>query len=186
MDNASGGIMAALVGFDRAQLSAQIQQTPNVVLANDNHDGQVVISGTSESVETVLSNIKTKRVVRLNVSGAFHSPLMAAASAEFQALLDTVPFQDAQVPVLSNVEPTPTVDALTLKERLSRQMTGSVRWTEISRQFLVEGIEHVIEIGPGKVLTGLVKRTCPDLILENIQYLSELLSSTNNLVPAMG
>jgi [acyl-carrier-protein] S-malonyltransferase len=186
MDNASGGIMAALVGFDRDQLTAQIQQTPNVVLANDNHDGQVVISGVSESVEAVLASIKTKRVVRLNVSGAFHSPLMADAAAEFQALLDSVPFQNAQVPVLSNVEPTPTVDALTLKERLSRQMTGSVRWTEISRQFLVEGIEHVIEIGPGKVLTGLVKRTCPDLILENIQYLSELLSSTNTLVPAMG
>ena len=174
MNSASEGVMAALMGFDREQLDQQIQQTEGVVLANDNNPGQVVISGTVEAVDAVIANVKTKRAVKLNVSGAFHSPLMADSAAEFQTILDTVPFADAQVPVLSNVDPTPTTDAALLKDRLLRQMTGSVRWREISLRLSEEGIEKVIEIGPGKVLTGLIKRTCPDLALANVSSLADL------------
>jgi [acyl-carrier-protein] S-malonyltransferase len=174
MDQASDGMMAALIGFDRDQLDAQLQQTADVVLANDNNSGQVVISGTPAAVESVLSNVKAKRGVKLNVSGAFHSPLMADAAKEFQAVLDTVGFQVAKVPVLSNVDPTPTTDAELLKQRLTQQMTGSVRWREISLQLPELGIERVIEIGPGKVLTGLIKRTSPSLALENITAVAEL------------
>ena len=76
--------------------------------------------------------------------------------------------------MLSNVEPVPAVDAAVLKERLSRQMTGSVRWRETSERLQQEGIERVVEIGPKTVLTGLIGRTCPDLILENISELTEL------------
>ncbi|HEY9665619.1 MAG TPA: ACP S-malonyltransferase, partial [Coleofasciculaceae cyanobacterium] len=174
MDSASDGMMAALIGFDREQLEQQIQQTPNVVLANDNSPAQVVISGTPEAVKEVLDKIKVKRAVPLNVSGAFHSPLMAEAAAEFQDVLESISFSDAQVPVLSNVEPVPTVEAATLKRRLQQQMTGSVRWREISMQLPEEGIERVVEIGPGKVLTGLIKRMCPNLVLENIGSLAEI------------
>jgi [acyl-carrier-protein] S-malonyltransferase len=174
MNSASEGVMAALMGFDREQLDQQIQQTEGVVLANDNNPGQVVISGTVEAVDAVIANVKTKRAVKLNVSGAFHSPLMADSAAEFQTILDTVPFADAQVPVLSNVDPTPTTYAALLKDRLLRQMTGSVRWREISLRLSEEGIEKVIEIGPGKVLTGLIKRTCPDLALANVSSLADL------------
>jgi [acyl-carrier-protein] S-malonyltransferase len=99
---------------------------------------------------------------------------MAEAAAEFQVVLESVPFNSAQVPVLSNVEPVPSVDADILKERLIRQMTGSVRWREISLQLPVQGISQVVEIGPGKVLTGLIKRTCPDLTLENVGSVAEL------------
>ena len=174
MDSAAGGMMAALIGFDREQLQQKIQQTADVVLANDNSAAQVVISGTPEAVETVLSQIKVKRAVKLNVSGAFHSPLMAKAAAEFEKLLESVTFADAKVPVLSNVEPVPAVKAAILKQRLSEQITGSVRWREIMEQLPVEGISEVLEIGPGKVLTGLIKRTCPDLKLKNISSLAEL------------
>jgi [acyl-carrier-protein] S-malonyltransferase len=174
MDNASGGTMVALIGFDREQLEHQIQQTPNVVLANDNSPVQVVISGTPEAVQDVLAHIKVKRAVPLTVSGAFHSPLMAEAAAEFQDVLESVPFANAQIPVLSNVEPVPAVEADVLKNRLQRQMTGSVRWREISMQLPQEGIGRVVEIGPGKVLTGLIKRMCPDLVLENVASLAEL------------
>jgi [acyl-carrier-protein] S-malonyltransferase len=174
MDSASDGMMAALIGFDREQLEQQIQQTENVVLANDNNSGQVVISGTPEAVEQILSQVKAKRAVKLNVSGAFHSPLMAEAAAEFKLVLDIVAFQTARVPVLSNVEPIPATDGEVLKDRLVRQMTGSVRWREISLGFPQEGIERVIEIGPGKVLTGLIKRTCPELKLENISTVEDL------------
>jgi len=174
MDQAAGGTMAALIGFDRESLAAQIRQIPDVVLANDNHTSQVVISGTPTAVEQVLSQVKVKRVVPLNVSGAFHSPLMAAAATEFQQVLEPLDFQPAQMPVLSNVDPTPAIAPDVLKQRLSQQMTGSVRWREISLQLPQEGIERVIEVGPGKVLTGLIKRTCPNLMLENVSSVAEL------------
>jgi [acyl-carrier-protein] S-malonyltransferase len=174
MESAAGGMMAALMNFDREQLEQAIAQTPNVVLANDNSAAQVVISGTPEAVQTVMSQVKAKRAIPLKVSGAFHSPLMAAASTEFQEVLEAVEFQPANVPVLSNVEPVPSVEAAVLKQRLIEQMTGSVRWREISLLFPVNGIERVVEIGPGNVLTNLIKRTCSDLILENVRNAAEL------------
>jgi [acyl-carrier-protein] S-malonyltransferase len=174
MDNAHGGMMTALIGFDREQLEEKIQQIPDVVLANDNSPAQVVISGTPEAVQNLLAQIKVKRAMPLKVSGAFHSPLMAEAAAEFQDVLQSVPFANALFPVLSNVEPVPTIEAAVLKNRLQRQMTSSVRWREISMQLPLEGIERVVEIGPGKVLTGLIKRMCPDLVLENISSRAEL------------
>ncbi|WP_066381972.1 MULTISPECIES: ACP S-malonyltransferase [unclassified Anabaena] len=174
MDNAAGGMMAALMNFEREQLETVIATTPDVVLANDNSPAQVVISGTPEAVQTVMSEVKAKRAIPLKVSGAFHSHFMAAAAREFQEVLDTVEFQSATVPVLSNVEPVPAVDAEILKQRLSQQMTGSVRWREIALQLPANSIEKVVEIGPGNVLTGLIKRTTPDLILENVRKVAEL------------
>lgn len=174
MAEAVGGKMVALMKFNRKQLEKAIAQTPDVVFANDNSEQQVVISGTPEAVDTVLSQVKAKRAVPLKVSGAFHSPLMASAAQEFQAVLETVSFVDAQVPVLSNVEPIPTTEGTELKERLVRQMTGSVRWREIMLQLPELGISQVVEVGPGKVLSGLIKRTCPDLILKNIGSLADL------------
>lgn len=168
MDSAAGGMMAALIGFDREQLNAQIAQTPDVVLANDNSSAQVVISGTPAAVEAVLSQVKAKRAIPLNVSGAFHSPLMEQAAAQFEAVLGIVQFSPAQVPVLSNVDPVPSTDGEVLKARLIEQMTGPVRWREICERLPNEEIEKVVEIGPGTVLTGLIKRTCPNLSLENI------------------
>jgi [acyl-carrier-protein] S-malonyltransferase len=168
MESSSGGKMAALMKFDRTQLETQIQQTDGVVLANDNSADQVVISGTPAAVEAILNSVKAKRAVMLNVSGAFHSPLMATAALEFQQVLNSVSFVDTTIPVLSNVEPEPSTDGKVLKDRLLRQMTGSVRWREICLRLSQEGIERAIEVGPGKVLTGLFKRTCSELALENI------------------
>ncbi|MBW4515609.1 MAG: ACP S-malonyltransferase [Timaviella obliquedivisa GSE-PSE-MK23-08B] len=176
MDHASDGTMAALLGFDREQLEAVIAQTPGVVLANDNNEVQVVISGSVEAVDAVIAQVKTKRSLKLNVSGAFHSPFMAAAAAEFEKVLESVPFRDARVPVLANVEPSPAIAATTLKERLNRQMTGAVRWREISLRLSKEGMTRVVEVGPGKVLTGIIKRTCPDLVLENVSGLAHVSS----------
>ncbi|MGL5923607.1 ACP S-malonyltransferase [Chroococcidiopsis sp.] len=168
MESVSGGMMAALIGFDRTQLEIQLQQMSDVVLANDNSPAQVVISGTPTAVQELIANIKTKRAMPLKVSGAFHSPFMAAAASEFQQVLESVTFNTATIPVLSNVEPVPAVDAAILKERLTHQMTGGVRWRETVQCFVEEGVQQVVEIGPGNVLTGLIKRTCPDISLENI------------------
>ncbi|MEO0771456.1 MAG: ACP S-malonyltransferase [Cyanobacteria bacterium J06649_4] len=168
MSEASEGAMAALMGFKRDELDAKIAETDGVVLANDNNAGQAVISGTPEAVDAVIDGIKTKRAVKLKVSGAFHSPLMADASKAFESVLSEVTFNDASIPVMSNVEPAPATDADVIKERLTKQMTGSVRWREISLGLPEVGIESVVEIGPGKVLTGLIKRTCKGLNLKNV------------------
>lgn len=167
MEQSSGGKMVALMGFDRAALEAAVSATADVVLANDNHADQIVISGSPEAVDALLGHIQVKRALPLKVSGAFHSPWMAEAATEFSQVLQSVTFQTAQVPVLANVDPTPATDAQTLKERLSQQMTGPVRWREICLTLKNMGIEQVVEVGPGKVLTGLVKRTCPEMVLIN-------------------
>ncbi|MDF5715067.1 MAG: ACP S-malonyltransferase [Rhizonema sp. NSF051] len=174
MENAAGGMMAALIDCDREQLDKVIAEIPNVVLANDNSPTQVVISGTPEAVQTVMSKVKAKRALPLKVSGAFHSPLMADAAAEFQEALKLVEFQQAFVPVLSNVEPVPTVDPNLLKQRLIQQISSPVRWRETSLALSENAVKRVVEIGPRNVLTGLAKRTCPDFILENVRSAADL------------
>ncbi|ERN40273.1 malonyl CoA-acyl carrier protein transacylase [Rubidibacter lacunae KORDI 51-2] len=167
MDAATGGQMVALMKFDRAQLEAVVAQTPNAVLANDNSEQQAVISGTPDAVAAVLEQVKARRVIPLKVSGAFHSPLMGAAAAEFESALEPIPFADASVPVLSNVDPTPEKAGHVLKQRIIAQMTGPVRWREIVLRLGVEEITDVVEVGPGNVLTGLLKRTDPNIALHN-------------------
>ncbi|MEO1592376.1 MAG: ACP S-malonyltransferase [Cyanobacteria bacterium J06632_22] len=174
MSQAADGAMAALMGFNRDELDAKLAETDGAVLANDNNPGQVVISGEPAAVETVMNSIKTKRAVKLNVSGAFHSPLMADAAQDFDAVLAGVEFKTAQVPVLSNVDPTPSTEGETLKRRLTQQMTGSVRWREISLSLPDQDIATVVEVGPGKVLTGLIKRTVKTLTLKNIGTLEQI------------
>jgi [acyl-carrier-protein] S-malonyltransferase len=174
MSDAQGGKMAALIKFDPSQLAALLSANPAVVLANDNSAEQGVISGPAADVERVLSQVKAKRVVPLKVSGAFHSPSMAQAAQVFAGVLESVVFRDAQVPVLSNVDPTPGDRQEVLKERLIQQITGGVRWRETLLNLPSLGVEALWEVGPGKVLTGLAKRTCPDLALKNISQLSDL------------
>lgn len=168
MDTAAGGKMVALMKFDRAQLEETLAKTSDVVLANDNSAQQVVISGTPEAVDAVLEEVKAKRVAPLKVSGAFHSPLMEGVAQDFQQLLEEVPFGEALIPVLSNVDPIPTTEATELKSRLMKQMTGTVRWQETLLQLAEEGVSQLVEVGPGNVLTGLCKRTCPSMELKNI------------------
>lgn len=163
MDAATGGKMVALMKFERAELDAAIAETEGVVLANDNSPQQAVISGTPEAVAAIGDRVKAKRALPLKVSGAFHSPLMAPAATEFCQELDLVQFNDAKIPVLSNVDPSPATAGETLKERLRQQMTGSVRWRELMLQLETEGVERAVEIGPGNVLGGLIKRTCESL-----------------------
>jgi [acyl-carrier-protein] S-malonyltransferase len=161
-------MMAALLGFNEEQLQTAIEATPDVIIANDNCPGQVVISGTPAAVETVLGQVKTRKAVPLKVSGAFHSAFMASAAQEYQLLLDIVNFAPAQIPVISNVEPEAETDPEVLKERLVRQMTGPVRWRETGLTLEKLGVDRVVEVGPGNVLTGLMKRIISGVTLETI------------------
>lgn len=159
MAAAGGGAMTAVIGFDRDQLESLVNSTAGVVIANDNSAAQVVISGTPDAVKSVSEQLTCKRAIPLAVSGAFHSPLMAEAAAAFKVHLEGLAFEDARVPVLSNTDPTPCSDAGQLKERLSQQMTTGVRWRETMESLNSAGIDTLIEVGPGKVLSGLAKRS---------------------------
>jgi [acyl-carrier-protein] S-malonyltransferase len=160
MAAAGGGAMTAVMGFDRAELEALVAANPEVVIANDNSSAQVVISGKPEAVAAASSQLTCKRAIPLAVSGAFHSPLMAEAAAAFAAALEAVPFAEATIPVLSNTDPSPTSSGAELKQRLRNQMTSGVRWRETMDRFSGEGISTAVEIGPGNVLSGLIKRQC--------------------------
>jgi [acyl-carrier-protein] S-malonyltransferase len=165
MADASGGAMTALIGFDRDQLEETVAQTEGVIIANDNSDAQVVISGTKAAVQAVCDAVKTKRAIPLAVSGAFHSPMMADAAAKFAEALAQVEFKDAQIPVISNVDPgEATSSGQTLRDRAIKQMTSPVRWREICNYLAEHDFERAIEVGPGKVLTGLIKRSAPNYL----------------------
>ncbi|MFN5857075.1 MAG: ACP S-malonyltransferase [Pseudanabaenaceae cyanobacterium] len=175
MAECTGGAMVAMIGFKRDELEAAIANTNNVVLANDNSAEQVVISGTPEAINQVTGKVKAKRAIPLAVSGAFHSPLMAEAAAKFALKLDTVTFADGKIPVLSNVEPNePLTQGKDLHHCLRKQITSPVRWREICLYLAQEGYEQAVEVGSGKVLTGLIKRTAPTMKLVNISTLADV------------
>jgi [acyl-carrier-protein] S-malonyltransferase len=174
MAAAGGGAMTAVIGFDRPQLEQLVAASPDVVIANDNSEAQVVLSGTPEAVAAVCAELSCKRAIPLAVSGAFHSPFMTEAAERFAAELEAVPFDDAQVPVLSNTDPTPATDASVLKQRLRDQMTRGVRWRETMTQLVASGVDTAVEIGPGNVLSGLIKRSCPTLVTAQISGTTDL------------
>ena len=159
MAAAGGGAMTAVMGFDRGELEALVNATEGVVIANDNSSAQVVLSGSPDAVGSVSSQLKCKRAIPLAVSGAFHSPFMAEAAAAFATTLEGVNFADAAIPVLSNTDPTPETSGAALKERLRSQMTTGVRWRETMDAMTAAGISTAVEIGPGNVLSGLIKRS---------------------------
>ncbi len=174
MAAAGGGGMTAVMGFDRAQLEELVAATEGVVIANDNSSAQVVLSGSPEAVAAVSGQLTCKRAIPLAVSGAFHSPFMAMAAEAFAHELEAVPFADAAIPVLSNTDPTPETSGAALKARLRSQMTTGVRWRETMERFSAEGITTAVEIGPGNVLSGLIKRSCEGITTAQISGAADL------------
>ena len=171
---AGGGAMTAVMGFVRSELEAAVAAQQDVVIANDNSAGQVVLSGTATAVRQVCSTVRCKRSVPLAVSGAFHSPLMKEPAARFAQVLETVPFADATVPVVSNATACSSTDGATLKANLVQQMVSGVRWRETMDHLASLGMDTVLEIGPGAVLSGLLKRSLPHLHLRQINTMADL------------
>ncbi len=174
MAAAGGGAMTAVMGFERDQLDALVAATEGVVIANDNSEAQVVLSGSPEAVASVSGQLTCKRAIPLAVSGAFHSPFMAQAAEAFAAELESVPFADAAIPVLSNTDPSPETKGQVLKQRLRSQMTTGVRWREIMARLVSEDIQTSVEIGPGNVLSGLIKRSCSGVTPAQIATAADL------------
>ena len=159
MSQSMEGAMTALIGFDKRQLDKLITDTEGVSIANDNSDSQIILSGNPENLKSLCNKLKCKKIIPLKVSGAFHSPFMKNASVMFSKSLDHIHFKDAIIPILSNSNPTPTNSGITLKSRLKEQMTTGVRWRETIQILKEKNIHTFVEIGPGKVLSGLAKRS---------------------------
>ncbi len=160
------GAMAAVLGLDTAQveeLCAAVSKGSGrrVVLANDNCPGQTVISGDMEAVDQAISAAKAagaRRALKLSVSVAAHSPLMATAQAGFQKALDATEFKPPAIPIYGNVEAMPLTSVADIRAELARQLTQSVRWTDSMRALIAAGAQTFIEVGAGNVLTGLMRR----------------------------
>lgn len=159
------GTMAAILGLDDAAVEAVCRdastETEVCVPANYNSPGQLVISGDVQAVERAVELAKAagaRRAVQLNVSGAFHSPLMAVAESGLAERLGEVALERPAFPVVSNVTAEPVDDAATARRLLIQQLTSPVRWTSCMRTILDAGVNRFFELGPGSVLSGLLKR----------------------------
>ncbi|RZK50561.1 MAG: ACP S-malonyltransferase, partial [Pedobacter sp.] len=132
-----------------------------VVPANYNCPGQLVISGSIEGIDLAcakLTEAGAKRALKLNVGGAFHSPLMEPAKVELQAAIEATNIASPICPIYQNVNAKPTTDPATIKENLIAQLTGAVRWTQTATNMIADGANDFVEVGPGNVLQGLVKK----------------------------
>jgi len=164
-----GGTMAAVLGLDASELERAVAaagEVGTVVVANYNCPGQLVISGTQAAVARAGELAKeagAKRVLPLPVSGAFHSPLMAPAAAALAPHLDALPLADGCVPLISNVDAMPRTKGEEIREALKKQVTGSVLWESGIRKMVEMGVDTFVEVGPGKVLTGMVSRIDPSV-----------------------
>jgi [acyl-carrier-protein] S-malonyltransferase len=177
------GTMAAVVGLDPTVIEdvcGEASAVGVVQAANFNSPGQIVISGSVNGVRKAMELAKSrgaKLVKELPVSGAFHSPLMETAKNGLKNALDTAEIRDAKIPVYANVTARPVQKASEIRNLLFRQLTSPVRWEESVVNMAADGATRFVEIGPGKVLQGLVKRTAPNVEVRGIDKLADLVPS---------
>ena len=154
--------MAAVLGLDDFTVEDICQRVSDVVVpANYNCPGQLVISGSIAGIDKAMELLKeagAKRVLKLNVGGAFHSPLMESAKAELQEAIEKTVFNEPICPVYQNIDARPHTDPEKIKNNLIDQLTGPVRWTQIILHMIEDGATSFVEVGPGNVLQGLVKK----------------------------
>ncbi len=175
------GGMAALMGPDRQKVEdacRAISKGDYVASpANLNSPDQLVLSGDINALKEVVDRLKGdgyKKAVFLNVSGPFHSPLMRPAAEKLKSELDGCVFSPMKVPVVSNVDAVPNIDSEKEQDLLYRQMFSPVRWEESVRTMASQGVEVFLEVGPGKVLTKLLKRIIPDIPSYHVETMEEI------------
>lgn len=165
------GAMAAILGLDDAVVEQACDQIEGVVVAaNYNCPGQLVISGAEAPVDEACARLKeagARRALRLPVGGAFHSPLMEAARAELEQAIAEVKFNTPSCPVYQNVDAQPQTDPEKIKSNLIAQLTAPVRWTQIVKNMIADGVTEFTELGPGTVLQGLIKKVNPEAVVES-------------------
>lgn len=176
---AGRGGMAAVLGMERAALEALCRDVSAsaglVEPANVNCPGQIVVSGSKAGIDAVAARGKeagAKRVVPLEVSGPFHSSLMKPAADGLREVLAGVPVRDAAVPVISNVTAEPVQDAETIRRLLAEQVVSPVLWEDSVRKMLDLGVDTFVEIGPGSVLSGLIRKIDRGVKVQSVNSLA--------------
>lgn len=174
---ASAGTMAAIIGLDDrsveqicSEISSQAETSGAVVAANYNCPGQLVISGAVEAVSEACKKAKeagARRALPLAVGGAFHSPLMEPARQQLEKAIGEATFNVPVCPVYQNVDAAPHTDPEAIKRNLMAQLTAPVRWTQIARQMVADGIGEFTELGPGNVLQGLIRKVDAQVAIES-------------------
>ena len=161
------GAMAAIVGGTADVIEEVCNGTPGIVIpANYNNDAQIVISGERESVEAACAELKArgvKRAIMLAVGGTFHSPLMEPARRELAEAIEATTFHLPHCPIYQNVDARPHTDPDEIRSNLLMQLTSPVRWTQTVRNMVADGATAFVEVGPGTVLKGLVKKISPEI-----------------------
>ncbi len=169
------GSMAAVINLPDDVIEQVCASISGVVPANYNAPGQVVISGEEPAIDEACRQLKAagaKRALKLPVSGAFHSPLMEPAREALARAIETTPFQTPRCPIYQNASALPTTDPATIQAQLLKQLTSPVRWTQSVRKMMEDGAARFVELGPGTVLQGLVKRIAGNdntLVIEGLQ-----------------
>jgi [acyl-carrier-protein] S-malonyltransferase len=172
------GSMAAIIGLDESKL-ADVCHRSNTVMANVNCPGQIVISGAAENITKAMEMATAagaSRTITLQVSGAFHSPLMQPAVEGMIKYLDVTPFKTPSIPVIGNVTALPLDTAEAVKTELRQQLTSPVQWQRTIEYMINQGVSTFIEIGPGRVLTGLIRRINKEVETINIGDLEAIRS----------
>ncbi|MDJ0659292.1 MAG: acyltransferase domain-containing protein [Crocosphaera sp.] len=161
------GSMVTVIGFNSEKLKQVVMDTPNVWLANDDLK-YVILSGTSEAIDSVLSQVSIKRIIPLSVNAAFHTPLVETAAQEFEAVLNAVNFQPFSSPIFCSIDLTFSFNIEQVKRNLIQQISQPVRWNTISRTLVTQGIEEALQIGCGQGLLKPMKQSDPNLETRNI------------------
>lgn len=181
--NATEGSMAALIGGDEDQVFA-LAKAADVDVANLNAPGQIVLSGTVAGIDTAVAKAKEfgiRRAIKLNVAGAYHSRLMQSAQEKLAAELAGVALQKPTIPVVCNYAATPVSEAAEIRSMLEKQVTGSVRWTASIQALIAMGHRNFLELGPGKVIAGLVAKIDKDAVVHSVEDLASLESVIETL-----
>ena len=167
--------MAAIIALPDEKVEEICASVDGVVVpANYNCPGQLVISGTNEAIDEACAKLTAagaKRALKLNVGGAFHSPLMEPARVELEAAIAAAPFAKPVCPVYQNVDAKPHTDPAEIRANLIAQLTSPVRWTQIVQNMLADGATSFTELGPGSVLQGLIKKVDRSAVCESKQSL---------------
>lgn len=167
--------MAAIIGLPDATVEEICSAIDGVVVpANYNCPGQLVISGSNEAIDAAcakLTEAGAKRALKLNVGGAFHSPLMEPARVELEAAIKAAPFAEPVCPIYQNVDAKPYTDPAKIQANLIAQLTSPVRWTQIVQNMIADGATQFTELGPGSVLQGLIKKVDRAAVCESKQTL---------------
>lgn len=175
------GTMAAIIGLPDERLElvlAEVRPYGIIQAANYNSPGQIVLSGAVPAVKQAVSIAKThgaKIAKELTVSGAFHSPLMKSAEEELAKALNDVAIQNAEIPICMNVNAEPTHDAGIIRENLLLQLTSPVLWTQSVQAMIQCGIREFVEVGPQKVLQGLIKRIDSSVMISGVEKAEDVL-----------